>query len=87
MSSETTEIKMAAVSAKRTTGKMRVRQWVLVVCTHTTFCPSVMPGSLIRLRDNWTKTEDFVRFSSDNAFFLFHPINSTGEIIDYYLSI
>lgn len=48
----------------------------------------VMPGSLIRLTDNWTKTEDFVRFSSDNEFFLlFHRINSTGEIIDYYLSI
>ena len=47
----------------------------------------VMPGSPIRLTDNWTKTEDFVRFSSDNEFFLFHRINSTGEIIDYYLSI
>ena len=42
----------------------------------------VMPGSLIRLTDNWTKTEDFVRFSSDNEFFLlFHRIQRVKLLI------
>ena len=56
------EIKMAAVSAKRTIGKMRVRQWGLVVCTYITLYPRVMPGSLIRLTDNCTKNRRFRSF-------------------------
>ena len=37
MSFETIEIKITSASPKRTIGKMRVRQWGLVVCPYMTF--------------------------------------------------